>query len=165
MDEIDRPLEYVSINDRHSAATRLAATISDFLANAVIHKQAEDFVDRIFALQSRNEMLISLQDTLQSFVTTMQNTTCDDRSQIKVIIDSLHMLLIVLSETIQDENESSDLLLELTFDRGDMMEKLRLSMINNTYVDTAQRQSVFISSGIFERIVWLIRKITLSRYS
>ena len=71
----------------------------------------------------------------------------------------------IFQSDIQDENESSDLLLELTFDRGDMMEKLRLSMINNTYVDTAQRQSVFISSGIFERIVWLIRKITLSRYS
>jgi hypothetical protein len=43
------------------------------------------------------------------------------------------------------------------------MDKIRDSMLSEKSGDLAERQALFVSTGIFERIIWLVRQIVLSK--
>lgn len=156
----------ISLEDRHTAACHLAEKIRLFMEETTLKNQSETAIEQIFTLQSLNEAIISLQNALVSFIDTLQSTQYPETGWIASMVDSLHLVLIMLSDTIaDDEIDNRDLLLALTSDRSKLMEKIRKFMLSEKSGNIKERQALFVSTGIFERIIWLVRQIILSKYS
>ena len=47
---------------------------------------------------------------------------------------------------------------ELTADRGDLMEGIRQSLLLDS-TDRGSRQSLFVATSMFERLIWLVRQV------
>jgi phosphate:Na+ symporter len=150
---------------RHAAAGLLAEKIRLFMEETVIHNRSDTAIERIFSLQCRNETIISLQDSLNSFVVAIQATNDPQAGWASSMVEGLHLILTILRDTLAEGAEESDLLFALTLDRGQLMDKIRESLLTGNTGNFADRQSVFVSTGIFERIIWLIRQIAISRFS
>ena len=107
---------------------------------------------------------MSLQNSLASFVETLQSIKNPDAGWTASMIEGLHFVLIMLAEALtKDGTEDRELLLTLTSDRSKLMDKIRDSMLSEKSGDLVERQALFVSTGIFERIIWLVRQIVLSK--
>jgi phosphate:Na+ symporter len=151
----------IPLDIRHAAACHLAEKIKSFMEETAMHNHSDIAIGRIFALQSRNEAIISLQDSLNSFVGTLQSTKNQKNSWTGSMAESLHLILTLLSDSLDEVSDERDVLFALTSDRSKLMEKIRDSLLSGESGDMAERQSLFVSTGIFERIIWLVRQIVL----
>jgi phosphate:Na+ symporter len=154
----------IPLDVRHSAACHLGEKIRLFMEETALQNQSETAIERIFALQSLNEAIISLQNSLANFVDTLQSTQTSETGWTASMVEGLHLVLIMLSDALANgETDNRDLLLTLTSDRSKLMEKIRDSMLSEKSGNITERQALFVSTGIFERIIWLVRQIVLSK--
>lgn len=109
-----------------------------------------------------NYHLNALVDSLREFTTH----TSTGRDSVAVapptflLVESLHMMLTLLPESLTGDESDVDLLLTLTRDRAIQMEDLRLKILNGREALSAQEQrGLFQITSLFERQVWLIRQI------
>ncbi len=164
--ETESTIAKIPIDIRHSAACHLGNKIRSFMEETALHNESETEIERIFALQSLNEAIMSLQNSLASFVETLQATKNPDSGWTASMTEGLHLVLFMLAEALtKDGNEDRELLLTLTSDRSKLMDKIRDSMLSEKSGDLAERKALFVSTGIFERIIWLVRQIALSKSS
>jgi phosphate:Na+ symporter len=121
--------------------------------------------------QALNEQLIlenlqSLQDTLHEFAKLV-----DGLPQIPQPIfnlsESLRTLAMLLADTAGDPGGDTeadlDALIRMTGDRGDMMERLRRQMTTQDDADGDSILQLLTATRLFERAVWLIRRLAIAR--
>ena len=68
---------------------------------------------------------------------------------------------MLLNESIL-ENDENGMLLELTSEKSQLMENIRRSLVSDDSKSISEKQSLLIATGIFERVLWLVRQISLS---
>jgi phosphate:Na+ symporter len=68
---------------------------------------------------------------------------------------------MLLTENVS-EGEGDKMLLELTSEKSQLMENIRKSLVSDHTKSVSEKQSLLIATGIFERVLWLVRQITLS---
>lgn len=162
--ETEYTLNKIPLDVRHSAACHLGNKIKAFTEETTLHNDSGSTMEQIFALQSLNEAIMSLQNSLASFVETLQATKNPDSGWTATMTEGLHLVLIMLSEALTNGGTPDrDLLLTITSDRGKLMDKIRDSMLSEKSGNLVERQALFVSTGIFERIIWLVRQIALSK--
>ncbi|MEY3747062.1 MAG: hypothetical protein RL194_521 [Pseudomonadota bacterium] len=149
-------------DERHRAGELVAGEIKSFMEALALKDNPAALVARIFALQGRNEAIISLQASLLSFVNTLISSHNVQNSLSQSMVEALHLVLTVLQDTVTNE-EDADMLMMLTSDRSALMEQIRSSLLGGEgEPDIAVRQSLFVSTGIFERVLWLVRQIVVA---
>jgi hypothetical protein len=116
-------------------------------------------------MQNRNGILISLTETLKEWVLINRPflKTVEMVPLINSFSESLHFLLLSLESAMETNDTGEvDLLLLITGDRGEMMEEIRKEtlMKEESYSYENQR-ALYAVTSLFERTVWLIRRITL----
>ena len=107
--------------------------------------------------------MISLVNSLYSFEQNIEATHNFQKGLASSMVESLHLILTLLNDSLITEDNDGELLLSLTSDRSDLMEKIRDSLLNDQSINLEERQILFISTSIFERIIWLIRRIHATR--
>ena len=115
-------------------------------------------MDKIIKLQSHNEAIISLLGSLNSFISAVSETESFKDGLSGSIIESLHLILTLMEETVTSE-ESVDYLIELTSDKGQLMDSIRNTLLAESSTDIATRKSLFVSTRVFERILWQLRQM------
>jgi len=155
---VDPEAEILSNDDWHQGAGALNTRIAEFIAETTAMGGADEWVARIFALQGRNETLRSLLDALHGFVQTLDNEALREGLAASMT-ESLHLILSLLAEQVAEGEDNSDILQELTSDRSDLMEQIRGALLAQAGEGQEARQALFIATGIFERILWLARRL------
>jgi phosphate:Na+ symporter len=150
---------------RRGLAQDLAEQIETFVSLAVSsHPQNAD-VSALLGLQRCNGQLRSLIDTLHAFVDeleTLKNPAPHELAMRTSMTETLHFLLGLLADHMQSGTES-ELLEKLTRDRGDIMTRFRGEIVKHDTVSNANREALFVGTGLFERMVWLIRELAADR--
>jgi len=150
----------------YSAIRALREEISSFLAELVKRQISGDIAFMILALERRQENLNTLTDALHQFV-----DACDDRKftpKVQALVDrmaeSLHLIFTSAQDAWHSRDEMDlDLLLKLTEDRGEMMERLRQSyQVHEAGSSLDQSSALSYATTLFERMVWLLRQVGLS---
>mgnify|MGYP007125361273 CR=1 FL=1 len=118
----------------------------------------------IMELQSRNELIMSLITSLNSFTHTVGETENKINGLCGSIIESLHLILSLMEETVST-TDHHDLLLELTSERSQFMDNIRNDLLSGTSENLHEKKSLFVSTRIFERILWQLRQILVSKLS
>lgn len=154
----------VSLEARYRANMLLLHEIKQFIDDVSRHEHAGTSMSSMMELQSRNELIVSLITSLNSFTHTVSETAHRQSGLCGSIIESLHLILSLMEETTS-ATENDDLLLELTSERSQLMDNIRNNLLSGTSENLHEKKSLFVSTRIFERILWQIRQILTSKSS
>lgn len=157
--ESERTTIAVPLATRHAAVSHLARQIKVLMEETAMHNHSDGAIERIFALQSRNEAIISLQDSLFSFVEALQATESPESGWAGTMVEGLHFIFMILHDSLEDGSDDHETLLKLTGDRSKLMETVRNSLLAEKSSKLGERQALFVSTGIFERVVWMVRQM------
>lgn len=150
-------LEFIPVKIRHEANLQLVHEIKQFIDEISQHELGKEMTD-VLELQSHNEAIISLLGSLNSFISAVSETENFKDGLSGSIIESLHLILTLMEETVSSE-ESIDYLIELTSDKSQLMDNIRNSLLAESTTDIATRKSLFVSTRVFERILWQLRQM------
>ena len=153
----------IKLNVRHELTLDLLNKIKLFISEATSLNKNDINTEGLFSIQSRNEDIISLLHGLYSFEQSIEATKNFKSGLANSMVESLHLILTLLNESLITKNNDDELLENLTSDRSDLMEKIRDSLLNDQSISLEERQMLFVSTSVFERIIWLIRRIHSSR--
>ena len=73
--------------------------------------------------------------------------------------ETLHLLLSLLADHANGEGDA-EMLQRLTHGRGDVMTRFRNEIVRNETASNVNRESLFVATGLFERMVWLVRELS-----
>ncbi len=148
----------------HHAVTAVGAEIQAFLHELVDQPSDHATSERLLALQRRQSLVASLDDTVFSFVQTVAALRTSG-AVVGAFPDNLIESLDTLARTAIDaltsgEPADRELLLGMTADRGDLMERLRRNALGGAQpLDHQQKAQLFFLTSLFERAVWLLRQL------
>lgn len=146
------------------ATEAVSAEVRAFLHEIADLRSDHNTSARLLALERRQTLVGSLNETVFSFVTA----TASLRPQAPAIepfldslAESLHALVLTAIDTVRSGDSSDrDLLLRMTADRGETLERLRRNVTSGSHaLDHAQKAQLFYLTSVFERAVWLLRQL------
>lgn len=161
------PESVYAVDVLRAAGAAVARECDHFITALADHHHSRDVLERTVVLRERNELIESLQETVHDFHQAVAALT-DPRPAVRELLhgltESLHMLLELLADTHRDhDTDDLGLLRALTQDRSDMMDGLRRRILGlGDDLPATQQQTVFASTTLFERAVWLLRRHVLS---
>lgn len=146
------------------AGSELGAVINGFLGELIDGDLSGESAARLLVLDRRQDHLQALLDTTGEIAALSAAARLSD--QPAALVDRLKESLSLIFLSAQDAWSSRDatdidLLLKVTADRGDLMERLRRSMTGGV-LDNAEASTLFYLTSLFERAVWLVRQIGLT---
>ncbi len=154
---------------RHRAAQAVAAEVHAYLRELVEQSSDRAVSARLLALEQRHALVVSLTDTVHDFTVALARLRAPDAAAAP-LLDSLIESLDTLLLTAVDAARSPDpddlaLLLRLTADRGDLMERLRRQLLaaSGPGLDHARKSDLLYATSLFERAVWLLRQLGLAQ--
>jgi phosphate:Na+ symporter len=146
---------------RRRMALDLAQQIESFISLAVTsHPQNAD-VGGLLLLQRYNGLLQSLMDALHSYVEELEALRDPAPHEVAMrasMTETLHFLLGLVSEHANGEGDA-ETMERLTRDRGDIMTRFRGQIVQHDTASNANREALFVATGLFERMVWLVREL------
>ncbi len=134
------------------ASAVLEGSIAAFIAGILAREPGAEALADALRLQARLALLIALRETLLEFTAAARGPGAPPPA-LHGMTEALHFMLEELA-TIQTPAEAQ-LLGELAADRGEMMLRLRRQGADH------QQEQIFRLTGLFERSVWLVRRLTL----
>ncbi len=148
----------------YTGANGLKTEVALFLQELALGKLATDVTPAILVAERRQENLSALLETIQQYAVLRRDTAFGP--ELSALMDSLtealHFILLITSDAWESRDESDlNRLLQMTGDRGDMMERLRTS--SQTARGTmAENSALFYATSLFERSVWITRQLVIS---
>jgi len=144
------------------ALASVSGEVKGFVTAVMGRQQSRDGLERALNLQSRFDLLGSLAGALDEFVTVSVESKDVERlaSFSQRSAEALHMILTTAVESAETPDEDSFFMLqELTSDRADMMVQTRRSLAGEKNMDPQHYQTLLALTALFERIIWLLRRL------
>jgi phosphate:Na+ symporter len=155
-----QPLSYAAM---HQPFTVLAHEVYAFLQALFEQNLALPTSERLLNLMNRHSLLVSIEETVYQFVTAIEQTTSTEtvRRLQQNFVEGLDALLLTGIEAMTSSDESDiDLLIRLTADRGDLMERIRNTYLSSeTALGRSDKSLLLHITNLFEQIVWLLRRL------
>jgi phosphate:Na+ symporter len=136
-----------------------------FLAALIGQGLTRPDLNRALHEQLTLENLQALQDTLHEFGEIVDGLP-ETSPLIFNLSEGLRTLTTLLADATQDTSgdpHDLDTLIELTGDRGDLLERLRRQLMRSGEHNDAQIHQLLAATRLFERAVWLIRRLAIAR--
>jgi phosphate:Na+ symporter len=143
-----------SINVSTVAMAALEVEIGRFTTDLLARAMPSDSLQEAIRLQTRLGLITALRETLDDYVSTVQELAGSTPvASGAAMSEALHLLLEELQQI--DKDTTGEWLAELASDRGEMMQQLRRQAAG------AGQERFVVLTGLFERAVWLIRRLAL----
>ncbi|MCQ4162440.1 Na/Pi symporter [Roseomonas sp. GC11] len=153
---------------RLAAAASVEQAVRHFLAELLTRDPGPDSLLQVVALESRNDLLAALRETVGEFATALEETRARGAADpvagpLRAMAEALHLLLQQLDEASgRREAEDLALLRALSADRSEMMDRLRRRVARmEGAMAPGGHELLFRATALFERAVWLIRRQAL----
>jgi phosphate:Na+ symporter len=140
-----------------------------FLTAVISSGQVGDDMDRALHEQVALESLGALQDTLHEFSDVVDEDPQQVAPLIFTLSESLLTLTGLLADTVRPGTDKADalqdveMLIALTADRGDLLERVRRGLIPGPAQTAAETRRLLLATRLFDRAVWLIRRLAINR--
>lgn len=155
----------------YRAGMAVGAEIQTFLRELIEQSSDRATSERLLGLEQRQSSLGALNETIFHFVETTgklrAGTVLVEGDFLDRLAESLNTLLLTAADAIRGTDRADlDLLLGLTADRGEMMERLRrTTMTDFPGGDAPFKSHLFYLTSLFERTVWLLRQVAHAQQS
>lgn len=149
------------------ASLAVSREIHTFAAAMLDYHPDLEVVERNLKLQAQCELIVQLLETVhQAGLTLDALPATDGTTRIRVtVVEGLHSMLFILNDIFDAEQapDSIELLLLMTGDRTEIMQRLRESlMAEANAMHPANYQALLNVTILLERAVWLTRRLVLS---
>lgn len=155
----------IPFGDLHAGMSAVARAIEAFQTELIDGDLPRGTLVRTIAQQNRLEILTALHDSVHDLVRQIDGApNALHRHPLPAqLAESLHVLLTNLADTAADpDHDGVSLLVELTADRGELMERIRRALLHGDDPPPVPVQQALVAqTALFERIVWLIRRFAL----
>lgn len=156
----------VSAHELQTGTRSVARHVREFLADLAPRVRDTETSASLLSLQKRETIIGDATDTACDFVKAAQKLRGEPAlaSLLDPLIEGLHALVCTMIEAVERPDEADrELLLAMTSDRGDMMERHRRAVLNGapTLAHDSRLQLYYLTS-LFEREVWLMRQLAVS---
>ncbi|MBC8011340.1 MAG: hypothetical protein H7067_14735, partial [Burkholderiales bacterium] len=154
---------------RHRAALAVGAELQAYLRELGEQRVDPATSARLLALEQRQSLVASLGDSVQGFVETLGRLRAPDSTPaplLDALLESLDTLVLTTIDVLRSgDPDDVAMLLSLTSDRGDLMERLRRQLLAaaDPALDHGRKSDLFYLTSLFERTVWLLRQLALGR--
>jgi phosphate:Na+ symporter len=146
---------------RFAASDSIANEIDQFLGATLRSNPGMSGVDKVFSARTRLQTLQPLQVALMQFATDLLAVPVDERPAFAGhMIEGLHAILMVVAEASSDESGGAqEMLYILTEERSALMERVREELLGGS-ANIAGREALLSATLTFERIIWLLRRLS-----
>lgn len=154
----------VSAEVLHSAGAAVAQQCNDFLTEIVDSNSSRDVLTDVFDMQKRNEILVGLIAAVSDYVRVVERAgpRADDDKFGRLLFafgESIHTILMIAEDAFTTRDKGDlELLLNFTSDRSAQMEAIRRRIMDVGDVTPADHDTLYASTTLFERVLWLIRR-------
>jgi len=141
----------------------IAVTTEGFIVELIGHGLSEPDLHVALAQQSQLGMLRALQDTLSEFAPLVLAVRPVPPLAFN-LSEALRTIILQLVDTLDAKEADFDLLLGLTHDRSEHLDRLRRQLAATAHRgETDDVQRLLLATGLFERAVWLVRRLAIAR--
>ena len=144
------------LQKRHKGYSLLYLAIKDF-TDRVISNNPQKGLSELLILQSKNESIKSLLNSLESFASIAKENNLKKPDLSISMAESLHMLLTLIREC-ETSQEDIRILINLTSEQGSLMDEIRTKVSKLNGTSGHEQKALFLLTRLFERLVWQIRK-------
>lgn len=147
-------------------ATRtLGLEVADFVGAVVASGPGGRTLERCMRIQRRSMLLLDLRETVHDLVAAVDRGEIRDTLEPLThgVIEALHVTLETLREEIAAPDPAGhDILLSLTADRSDLMDRVRRTLAEGGSLTTPQAQATLHAiTALFERALWILRRYAM----
>lgn len=151
----------VELKPLHAAANVLGDEITMFLDALVALPLAPSLAARVIAFQRKQETLRALEENVFLFAETLSDLT-HAAPTAGQLVEALDTIALTANDALQTRDEMDvNLLVQMTDDRGAMMERMRARMGVNEGGNVGNIAALHYATTLFERNVWLLRQLAL----
>ena len=146
---------------RFAASDAIASEIDQFLGATLRENPGMSDVDKVFSARTRLQTLQPLQVALMQFASDLLAVPVEERPAFAGhMIEGLHAILMVAAEAASDDSGSAQEMLHiLTEERSALMERVREELLGGS-ANIAGREALLSATLTFERIIWLLRRLS-----
>jgi phosphate:Na+ symporter len=153
-----------SLDACHTAFAEVSSEIHAFTADVFRQDLLLKTSETLLNIQDRHNLVIALEDNCYNLVGTLQNITARGQAATLAmnIVESLDAIVLTAIEVTESLDRTDlDVLVSLTSDKGQLMEKIRRSYLSSEIgFNPEERSLILYVTNLFERSVW-----TLGRYA
>lgn len=148
------------IKSLHNGAMALGQEITRFLQTLVEQPMATNLAEHLISFQRKEEILRALEENVFLFATTLERRGSDELSG--RLVEALDAILLSTSDALKSSDPVDvDLLITMTDDRGNTMERVRTRYRLENPGRAGDVSSLHYATTLFERNVWLVRQLAL----
>jgi len=150
----------VTLDTYHNAFGEVSSEIQLFITD-VFHKSLNlSTSETLLNVQNRHTLVASLEDNVYGLCKTLEGKTEGGESGRLVmnIVESLDAIFLTAIEASESgDGDDLDILITLTSDRGQLMEKIRrIYLSSEKDLSPEERSLILYITNLFERSVWML---------
>ena len=151
----------IQLASLHDAAGELGTEITAFLEALVKLPIANALVTRAISFQRKQETLRALEENVFLFAETLEDHV-DAGALAGRLVEALDTIALTAADALHSKDAADiNMLVNLTDDRGGMMERLRKRTAIDENQTVADVSALHYATTLFERNVWLLRQLAL----
>ncbi len=152
------------IESYHNAFSSVVNEIQNFLTDLVEQRTSSYSSERLLAIQNKQSILVSIEENLYNLVKTLDQSPCNPaaRSLVQNFIEGLDTILLTAIDAVDNaDNSTTELLKNITQDRGITMERIRSTYLSGeSELDMQSKATLLYITNLFERIVWMLNRLS-----
>jgi phosphate:Na+ symporter len=150
----------------HEGFTGLDRQIIHYLDKVAARADAASFHEEMMNTKQFSSLLTELETTIAEFASiadSSQGPVMDQPLAIR-LIESLRTILETSIESFEDPDPSGlEIIRSITADKGDLLRQVRQEFFQkNTLLEQHIRQSLYSMTILFDRICWLLHKMSVT---
>lgn len=139
----------------------IAAATEQFVTELIGRGLSAEDLDIALAQQARLEMVRALEETLAEFSAVI--ASFDTLPPLAFnLSEALRTVMLQLGDTVGGTADDFDFLIAFTSDRSEHLNRIRRSLAASALGAEADAQRLLLGTGLFERAVWLVRRIAIA---
>lgn len=141
----------------------VVARIEQFQHDLVDRQLGPEESERLTRLQNRLSLTVYLDDSLRALTATTESVPLEGRlgELVSTFVEGLDFVLMSAVEALESGDPAQvAMLIEITEDRGDLMERIRQNYLADApSVGPADRAVLLQVTSIFERVIWMTQRL------
>jgi phosphate:Na+ symporter len=142
----------------------ISGRIDQFQQELLSQQLGSAEMERLTRSQSRLSLLIYLEDSLRTLHLSVGSVPAAGSlaDLISTFIEGLDFVLLTAVDALESRDAGNiELLLQITEDRGDLVERMRKDFLAGNETSSADRLILLQVTSVFERIVWMLHRLAL----
>jgi hypothetical protein len=119
-------------------------------------------MERLTRLQGRLSLIVYLEDSLNALHSSTQSVplTGPLADLVTAFVEGLDFVLLTLIDALENKDpEAVEMLVGITSDRGEFVERIRYDYLGDKVVKIPERAVLLQVTTLFERIVWITHRL------